>query len=351
MLYITTTEKIKEYRESSALGQSQLKRLLVGMKEFLEDEDIKQTESVLIGKAVDCILTGEGGQFEKEFFISRFPKPSDTMAIILETVYEKATDKKADLEANESILAQVIIDMEYQKNWKIDTRIKKLLELSGYYEELQESDGKTIISEELYNTINEIVDSLRNSPTTKKYFDGTLLPNIDIYLQLPIYWEYKDVKCKSLLDIVVVQKDDKGDIVKVIPIDLKTFWDKTTKFLDAVKLRRYDIQAASYSLAVAKYFNVPVSLVSDFLFIVESSTKIGNPLVFQCTKSLLHVGMFGLPEVKVEGRIIRQEVLGYDHLIELYKYYTKQGWLEEKIIFENNGKLKLTWDKVLGYGD
>lgn len=351
MLYITSKEKIKEYRESNSIGQSQLKKLLVGMDEFLKEDDFKQTLSIQIGKAVDTILTGNEEDFEDEFYISSYPKPSDTVALILETVYEKAIDKRADLETYEGILAQVIIDMEYQKNWKIDTRINKLLEFSGYYQELQDSDGKIIITEETKTIIDNVVDSLRSNPVTQQYFNRVTPNNMDIYLQLPIYWEYKNVQCKSLLDIVVVLKENNGDIRNVIPVDLKTMWDKTTNFLISVKARRYDIQAASYSLAVAKHFNIPMDKVDEFLFVVESTTDIGRPLVFQCTKELLNVGLNGLPELKYEQRVIRDKILGYNDLIDLYIYYSKQGWLEEKIIFENNGKLRLTWNKLLGYGD
>ena len=348
MLYIASRKEIQEYRESIALGQSHLKKLLIGMDEFLKEDDFKQTQATIIGSAVDCILTGNEDDFDELYYESKCEKPSDTVCLILETVYEKAIDKKASLETYEGILLGVATDLEYQKKWKSDTKIRKLLEFSDYYEELQNSDGKTIISQEDMKTIYSIVDSLINSPNTAKYFNRVTPPNIDMYLQLPIYWEYEGIQCKSLLDIVIVVKDEKEDIVKVIPIDLKTFWDRTTNFLNAVKQRRYDIQAASYSLAVSKHFKVPVS---NFIFVVESTTKIGSPLVFHTTDDFLEVGLKGLPEVWYENRLIRQEILGYHDLIELYKYYSKQGWQEEKIVFESAGNLKLDWEKVFGYGN
>lgn len=351
MLYITSKDKIKEYRESDSLGQSLLKKLLIGMDEFLKEDEFKQTLSTIIGSAVDTILTGNEEDFEEEYYISECEKPSDTIALILETVFDKVPNKKAELETYEGILAQVIIDMEYQKNWKIDTRIKKLLDFSDYYEELQNSVGKTIITKDTKIIIDNVVESLRNSPNTAKYFNRITKPNIDMYLQLPIYWQYEGVQCKSLLDIVIVVKDDKGEIQKVIPVDLKTMWDKTTNFLSSVKQRRYDIQAASYSLAVSQYFNVPMDKVENFIFIVESTVDIGKPLVFHTTQAFLHVGLHGLPELEYKGRILRQQILGYKDLIELHKYYTKQGWQEEKIIYENAGNLTLDWEGIYKYGN
>lgn len=134
-------------------------------------------------------------------------------------------------------------------------------------------------------------------------------------------------------------------------MDIKTCSGRTVDFLSSVKIRRYDIQAASYSLAVAKHFNVDPSIVDNFLFIVESTTDIGHPIIFTASDELLDVGLNGLPEVWYEGRLLRQQILGYDQLISLYKYYEQQGWQEEKIIYENAGHLVLSWDKVTGYAN
>lgn len=351
MLYITSREKIEEYRQSSALGQSQLKKLLVGMDEFLKEDTEKQSLPMIIGSAVDTILTGNEEDFDNLFHVTSFSKPSDLVASIIETVYNRVNDKNSDLESNIPLLEEAIIDFNYQNNWKMETKVNKLLEFSGYYQELQLSENKTVLSEEQKTLVDNIVDSLRTNPVTSKYFSRLPTNNVDVYLQLPIYWDYRDVHCKSLLDIVFVYKDNEGNIDHITPIDLKTYSGRTVDFLNAVKLRRYDIQAASYTLAVAKYFNVFPSKVDNFLFVVESTTDIGHPVVFTVSPELLEVGLYGLPEVWYEGRLLRQQILGYDQLISLYKYYEQQGWQEEKIIYENAGHLVLQWDKVTGYAN
>jgi len=351
MLYIASRKQIEEYRQSDALGQSQLKKLLVSMDEFLKEDVDKQSPAMIIGSAVDTILTGNEEDFDNLFHVTSFSKPSDVVSSILELVYERTQDKRSDLESNRSLLEEAIIDFEYQKNWKMETKVNKLLEFSGYYEELQLSEGKTVLSEEQDLIVENVVDSLRTNPATSKYFNRVTPKNMDMYLQLPIYWTYKGVNCKSLLDIVLVFKNEQGDIVKIVPIDLKTYFGRTTEFLNAVRTRRYDIQAASYTLAVAKHFNVPPSIVDNFLFVVESTTDIGHPMVFTVSSELFDVGLNGLPEVWYEGRLLRQQILGYDQLISLYKYYEQQGWQEEKIIYENAGHLVLSWDKVTGYAN
>lgn len=351
MLYITNREEIEEYRENSAIGQSQLKKLLIGMDEFLKEDEDKKSIPMIIGSAVDTMLTGNEEDFDNLFHVTHFTKPSDLVAAILETVYNRVNDKLSDLESNIPLLEEAIIDFNYQNNWKMETKVNKLLEFSGYYEELQLSENKTVLSEEQFSIVKNVVESLSTNPITSKYLSRNQKSNVDMYLQLPIFWSYKDVSCKSLLDIVFVTKNEKGEIVNILPMDIKTCSGRTVDFLSSVKMRRYDIQAASYSLAVAKHFNVDPSIVDNFLFIVESTTDIGHPIIFTASDELLDVGLNGLPEVWYEGRLLRQQILGYDQLISLYKYYEQQGWQEEKIIYENAGHLVLSWDKVTGYAN
>lgn len=351
MLYITNREEIEEYRENSAIGQSQLKKLLIGMDEFLKEDEDKKSIPMIIGSAVDTMLTGNEEDFDNLFHVTHFTKPSDLVAAILETVYNRVNDKLSDLESNIPLLEEAIIDFNYQNNWKMETKVNKLLEFSGYYEELQLSENKTVLSEEQFSIVKNVVESLSTNPITSKYLSRNQKSNVDMYLQLPIFWNYKDVSCKSLLDIVLVMKNKDEEIFNILPIDIKTCSGRTVDFLSSLKMRRYDIQAASYSLAVAKRFNVDPSIVDNFLFIVESTTDIGHPIIFTASDELLDVGLNGLPEVWYEGRLLRQQILGYDQLISLYKYYEQQGWQEEKIIYENAGHLVLSWDKVTGYAN
>ena len=83
-IIITPQAEIDAYFESSALSQSSLKLLLKGYHAFVEnrdsDEDEKGEKShLIIGSAVDLLLTGEEGEFQKQYYVSTLEKkPSST---------------------------------------------------------------------------------------------------------------------------------------------------------------------------------------------------------------------------------------------------------------------------------
>lgn len=355
MLYITSREEINKYREVDALNQSDLKKLLLGMDKFLDNKEVKMTNPMIIGNAVDTILTGEEEDFENNFYLLNYPKPTDSISSILEETFNRVISlnvPSTDLEDNLDILKEVIISYEYQSNWKLETRINKILEHTGYYKDLQNSLGKIILSEEQKSIIDNIVDSLKNNIITSSYFDRKLYAentSWDMYLQLPIYWEYKGVNCKGLLDIVIVKKDKSGKIERIIPIDLKVVMDKTLSFLNNAKTGRYDIQAAFYTLGLLSSKDIPFEVnkenLLNFRFVVES-VDTGNPIVYETSDSFLSVGANGLSELWLNDRLIRQEVLGYNQLIDLYLYYQEQGWKQEKLIYDNSGFLSLGWEKI-----
>ena len=78
---------INDYYNSGRISQSKLKLLLLGPKKFVERRDsslyFEEKESLIIGSAVDCLLT-QSEEFEKDYYISSLEeKPSDIIKSIL----------------------------------------------------------------------------------------------------------------------------------------------------------------------------------------------------------------------------------------------------------------------------
>ena len=350
MIYRTSKSEIALYREEDALSQSDLKKLLGGMDNFMKEDSEKQSLPMIIGSAVDTILTGAEGEFEEEFHIISIPKPSETIENILLSVYEMSDNKNAPLPDMLDFVQEAILAYNYQANWKMETRVSKIMEHFIYYEEIKKCAGKIVLSPADMEVINNVVDSLRTNPVTKDLFSDTR-NNTDFYYQLPLFWEKDGVKCKGLLDLVIVKKNAEGKVTSVIPFDLKTLYDSTLNFNEAMKKRRYDIQAAWYYyglgynlLAKTLSFEADLSCLVNFNFVVESTTNPGRPLWYFCTDNLMKIGRYGLPEVTVNNRIIRKEILGFEQLLNLYRYYQTQGWQEEQAIYESQGRLELDWD-------
>ena len=389
-VHVGTAKEVEEYFASEALSQSKGKRLLEGISSFLSDQ--KFTGDALdMGSAVDTILTGEEGEYEKNFHESLLTrKPTAKIKDILDFVatnYEGPIPVKiADIE----ILCIAGADfVEYYKKRTNESRMKDI-KAGGvkdtnigqeYLNDLLLSKGKTVLTAEQVATKNAIVLSLRNNDATYRYFDRNLQAaqseTIDFYYQLPIYFtipptdeeleenpESEGIKSKALLDFVVVIRNDEGVIMSIEPYDLKTMGADTNQFLwFSFKKRRYDIQAAWYTMALISMFEVSNSVVQPFKFIVESTTNPGHrPLVYTMSEETLSIGMNGRPAFTVVEQnfefdntsptqaTVSREVKGVNQILDLYRWHNKFGWEDTKFNMEkkmSGEDLILTWDKVI----
>lgn len=383
-VFVTPQSEIDAYYASEALGQSKAKKLLQGLSAFTaEEDDLSDKVFIKIGKGVDMLLTGEEGEFEANFHISKVEKaPSDTIVDIIQQVVDgvktkyneylltipvidvvKVTDAGTHvLVENDSIdtvlpeiktfaefsgflheWEELIIDVckavNYQPRYGAEAKLKAIVEPgSEYFKDLCNSNGKIIIDANTNNIIDNVVSSLKTHPRTSRFFnkeDQAEYTTADFYYQLPIYFLYNGVECKALLDFVVVIKDINGDILQVQPIDLKTMFGNTFDFPESIKTRRYDIQAAWYTEAIYAHFCLDrenEDLVAPFKFIVESTSKQGKPLIFEMDKEYLY-------EARVGKQISPSYyVSGMDDIIRKFIYHTENGWELEQEIQEADEK-------------
>ncbi len=370
---VASKEEVQKYYESEALGQSKLKLLLGDISSFNKEFD-SSAEHFLIGSAVDCILTNSREAFNAEYYTSEIEKlPSDAIIEILKLVHENLLEDYAEsLEVitTEQETASVTPFVEFvgelgnweayileacertgwQPRWGAEAKFKNVLVASDYFMDLCKAFGKTVISQSQANTIHTIVASLTGSPRTARYFDRRTLEDyakVEVYYQFPVYFEYRGVQCKALLDIVIVERNDAGEITGVTPVDLKTMNGNTYYFPSSIKTRRYDIQAAWYTLALEKHFGP--GLIKPFQFVVESTSYQGKPLLFEVEQSLLEIGKKGIVPVILSDIdvVLKQEVLGYEQLLDLYIYHSQNGFNEEKAIQEAGLQpLKVDWNGI-----
>jgi hypothetical protein len=385
---LATKEEVKEYYESSALGQSKLKKLLGDLGSFNKEED-SSAEHFVIGSAVDCILTNSREAFNEEYYISEVEKlPSETVVSILQSVHNDLLQDYAehlevvlgqeepvpvtpfiefvgDLKDHATYILDACERAEWQPRWGVDAKLKNILEPgTEYFMDLCKAFGKRVISKSQANIINAIVASLENNPRTASYFNRVFfesLPNITIYYQFPIYFEYRRVQCKGLLDMVIVERDEEGKILSITGIDLKTMNGNTYYFPSSIKARRYDIQAAWYTLALRQHFAVPEEsdVIRPFQFVVESTSYQGKPLVYTVDTSLLNIGRFGRRAISLHdtdmfngetmaSAIIQYEIKGFEQLLDLYIYHSENGFNEEREIQEAGlTTLLVNWDGIV----
>jgi len=385
---VATKEEVQEYYLSEDLGQSKLKGLLGDVSHFNKEFD-SSAEHFLIGAAVDCLLTSTKEEYDNIYYVSEIENtPSETLITILTIVhgrlledyeeYLKVIDSSStplpitpfpEYAGDLATWATYIVDacefVGWQSRWGADAKVKNIVEnTSEYFKDLCKAFGKKVISKTQSDTIDSIVNSLKSHPRTASFFDRETMsdiPHIEVYYQFPIYFEYRGVKCKALLDIVVVERSQEGEVLSVTPVDLKTMNGNTFHFPNSIRQRRYDIQGAWYSLALMDHFalwNTPEKL-KPFQFVVESTSFQGKPLNFIMSESLLNIGRYGKKAVSLvdtdlfsetagQTEILRQEVLGFEQLLDLYIYHSENGFREERVIQEAGlNPLLVDWNGIM----
>lgn len=368
-VHVTSSKEIKEYFESPRLSQSGGKRLLKGINNFLSDQ-VFEGDSLEIGSAVDCILTGEEGEYARDYYESKLEKkPSEKVKAIIDIVFSGYHKHEVvELKTLEKECLEAADDIEYYKNRKAETRMKDILKFSDYFEDLLKSRGKTVLGMEQVAKINAIVKSLKSNDKTFRYFDrdfqAGIKGNVDFFYQFPIYFEVDGVECKALLDLVVVIRDENGVVLSIEPYDLKTMAGSTSTFMFSYKKWGYYIQAAWYTVALSKRFEVDMDKIEAFKFIVESTTSPGiRPLVYTNSPESLEIGLKGRAAIEVantsdlfaksSGTVssvtISREVKGMDQIIELYKWHQEFGWEDDKFYFlkdQTGEDLTINWDNI-----
>lgn len=404
MIYVY---EAKEYLESDRLNQSTLKDIVGGLDSFLATQNKKeQTKNVekshfVKGSLVDVLLTGTQEDFEQQFHITTLEdKPSDKEMLMCKDIVaiyfdvKKLAEKEyqtalADinvsrmyvddlekrcvtLNVTDDMIHTVINQHEWQPKWKTETRINKIKETcQPYLRELIFSEGKQVISIAEYDLAKSIVNSLKTNVNTAQYFDGRYENDVhvDLHFQLPIYFEMDGVESKGLLDLVVVILNENGVVLSIQPFDIKTLADYAINFPNNLKRFRYDIQAAWYTdglqLSYLDVFNYEAYSEElewlPFTFIVESTIKPGQPLLFVATDELLNIGRFGRKPVFVnnivtdyfedsdpsENAVVVTGISGYTSLLNKYKYYAETNWQTERIVAETNGVLSVNWNGIV----
>lgn len=378
MLIIGTKEQIQQYREHPGMNQSTLKNVQNGLSYFLKKQDEEgPVASFERGSAVDTILTGNEGDFKDLYYISALEKkPSDKEMEIVNLVFDSLSGMEEDsliqFGLDNSMLKGVvqrsIEQIGWQPNWKIETRVEKITGNSlcqEYFEDLKKSIGKTILSQAQVEQIDAVVDSLRKSETTKKFFDRkALLENEDMIIlyQVPVYFKIDGIECKALPDIVILFLDnvefENEDGTKVVQktlkavqvLDLKTIGRDNLEFFDSVMSYRYDIQAAWYVGAIQRVnkkfwddlgviFPKEAIEILPFAFIVESVTTPGRPLLYFVDEALLLQGKEGTQDIYYQDILVKKGKRGFLSLMAELKYYQENEFTEDILLYGREGKL------------
>lgn len=193
-----------QYRADSALSYSTLSRFnREGFDNIAHLFDKTESPSLLFGSVVDTLLTGTEKEFEDRFFVADFPELPDKQKEIVEGIFHAAKPGESWDKIMDAVILEYLLANNYQPNWKQETRIKVIREAGReYYDLLTLAEGKTVISQKLYQDALDCVETLRKSESTKWYFeaDNPFNKNIERLYQLKFKGSYEGINLRCMAD-------------------------------------------------------------------------------------------------------------------------------------------------------
>ena len=235
------------YREDPALSYSALATYERGGFNCLESlYDRKETPSLTFGSAVDAIITGGDEEFNSKFLVADFPDIPDTVVKIVKDCFAEfhITHRNLSDIPDIEIIGRAA-NYNYQNNWKPETRAKVIKEKGEeYYNLLFLAEGKTILSNDVYNEVLASVRALRESPSTEYYFrmDNPFDDSIERLYQLKFKATLDNIDYRCMMDLAVCDYKNKV----IYPCDLKTSSHYESEFYKSFIDWNYQIQARLY---------------------------------------------------------------------------------------------------------
>lgn len=226
-----------EYRADKAYSYSTLAKFeREGFNNLDKLFDKVESPSLTFGSVIDCLMTDSQEEFDRRFLVADFPELPDSQKKVVEylhRMFSKSYPSLADFDNRTIMNASEVL--QFQLNWKPETRAKVIKENGGeYYDLLTLAEGKTVISQSLYNDALACVDALRTSEATKLFFeqDNPFDKDIERLYQLKFKGEYDGIPLRCMMDECCV--DHKNKII--YPCDLKTSskkeWDFPKSFIE-----------------------------------------------------------------------------------------------------------------------
>lgn len=279
-----------EYRQQPELSYSNLSNYeSLGYNGLDHLFDKKESPSLLFGSIVDSLVTGGQEEFDNNFVVIDINIKDAGIAICKALADKKGIDGNPLYPTFRDI--PVLVASQAAKEtgfwaadkWSDDTRYKHIFDngdIDKYYYSLVNSDRR-VIDTATYNDAIACVRALKTSVATSGLFaDNDPLSPVRRYYQLKFKANIKNVGYRSMMDLIIVDYEDKV----IYPYDLKTCgvpeWDFESNF----DKYHYAIQARLYYLVLKYNLNKDPYFkdfeVKNFKFVVVNRKTL-TPLVWE----------------------------------------------------------------------
>lgn len=213
------------YRKMPELSYSMLSRFQSVGFDITKLQESVSSPSLTFGSAVDAIITGGQGEFDKNFMVVDLPNIPEIASTCIKIIWNKYKDTYKHLKD----IPMDTLNTELQLNgfWP-NSRYSAQARINGFFKNPVEdyyqlnyiAENKSIINTELHGQIVQAVHALKTSSATKDYFaeDNPWDNSIERLYQLKFRADLDGVGYRCMMDECVVLHDKK----LIIPIDLKT---------------------------------------------------------------------------------------------------------------------------------
>lgn len=334
------TSDTKAYYEKEGYLSNSLLKLITNpvlFKQRMDGEYEKEDKEFFrLGSAVDCLLTSPE-TFDADFHVLGVSKPGGLLGDFVSNL---------PLGLEESSPLELYQEAYDESGYKLPlatvvTRFWNSYEGRNYYYALHNvKEGKTALSKDIHETALKCVDKILNTPYTREYF---VSGRFDLCFQVAIYFKYRDLDFKALLDGVVIDHESKT----ITPFDLKTTGYSVYTFPKVMVDLGYFRQASLYHYAVQQETSPFFELIKNgyevkpFEFVVvETRESVSPPLVYQVSEQDLAAGFTG-------GYTGNTFVKGIDQLIDDYIWHRDHDlWEYPRYVYEHNGVIPTNSFKV-----
>ena len=281
---------------------------------------------IKIGSIVDdLLLPPENYNFEDNYIVCDFEKPTATLGALTDIILENYTEIP-----DENKLLEICKTNNFWKNNKDETILSKFNDdFWNYLKVYIQGTQKTIISTADLEKSERLVESIKQNNFTNYIFNNDF-ENIN---QFKIDFEYNDVRLKGIIDRIII--DHKNKTIQLI--DLKTGKESALDFTNSFIKYRYYLQEAVYTKAfkhICKILKLKDYKLLPFQFLyIGRSERI--PLVYTVSSKWHKAAIKGF-------NIKNYKYKGLDELIEDVKWhFNKREFEIPREIYENQGNIIL----------
>jgi len=275
--------ELKGYVSNSSLNV--LEKSIREFKRFIYEDVGEESKPYFdFGTALHMYIL-EPERFKVDVLIHDYKGPKSKQQIDFCKAYAKL--KKATPKKKKDIFLSI-----YKPTDKWEEKVNALVkEFKDYIKYLKERQNKLVISTEIFKQIQSIsLELKRHKMASKLLSEPSIVEDKVAFNELQILWDYKGTRCKSMLDRVIVDKDNK--IVYII--DLKTT-SSMKEFKKSFEKFRYDRQLAFYGMALSGELPEIAGVPHDDLIAYK---VVG--VIIAVDKFTLEVKTFKIPEQTID---------------------------------------------------